>query len=139
MHLVIVKILKASLCPKASLVLQNALSNSAMNLQMYFIKVRRPHGTAFTLTLPTITPIFILSMPSDIIIAKINLTAPHIIIGTMLMVNQQHGEQNTPPNPYKSRVSGVVVSISIIAQDNLDSKNFYACNPSFDKGCGKKM
>ena len=21
-----------------------------------------------------------------------------------------------------------------IAQDNLDSKNFYACNPSFDKG-----
>ena len=24
-----------------------------------------------------------------------------------------------------------------IAQDNLDSKNFYACNPSFDKGCGK--
>ena len=25
-----------------------------------------------------------------------------------------------------------------IAQDNLDSKNFYACNPSFDKGCGKK-
>ena len=26
-----------------------------------------------------------------------------------------------------------------IAQDNLDSKNFYACNPSFDKGCGRKM
>lgn len=25
-----------------------------------------------------------------------------------------------------------------IAQDNLDSRNFYACNPSFDKGCGKK-
>ena len=25
------------------------------------------------------------------------------------------------------------------AQDNLDSKNFYACNPSFDKGCGRKM
>lgn len=24
-----------------------------------------------------------------------------------------------------------------IAQDNLDFKNFYACNPSFDKGCGK--
>ena len=24
-----------------------------------------------------------------------------------------------------------------IAQDNLDSKNFYACNPAFDKGCGK--
>ena len=24
-----------------------------------------------------------------------------------------------------------------IAQDNLDSKNLYACNPSFDKGCGK--
>ena len=24
-----------------------------------------------------------------------------------------------------------------IAQDNLDSKNFYACNPSYDKGCGK--
>jgi spore coat protein JC len=22
-----------------------------------------------------------------------------------------------------------------IAQDNLDSKNFYACNPSFDKNC----
>ena len=26
-----------------------------------------------------------------------------------------------------------------IAQDNLDSKNFYACNPSFDKGCGRKQ
>ena len=26
-----------------------------------------------------------------------------------------------------------------IAQDNLNSKNFYACNPSFDKGCGKKF
>ena len=25
----------------------------------------------------------------------------------------------------------------LIAQDNLDSKNFYACNPSFDKGCGR--
>ena len=25
-----------------------------------------------------------------------------------------------------------------IAQDNLDSRNFYACNPSFDKNCGKK-
>ncbi|MBR6557827.1 MAG: manganese catalase family protein [Clostridia bacterium] len=24
-----------------------------------------------------------------------------------------------------------------IAQDNLDHKNFYACNPSFDKNCGK--
>ena len=24
-----------------------------------------------------------------------------------------------------------------IAQDHLDSKNFYACNPAFDKGCGK--
>ena len=24
-----------------------------------------------------------------------------------------------------------------ITQDNLDSKNFYACNPAFDKGCGK--
>ena len=24
-----------------------------------------------------------------------------------------------------------------IAQDNLDSKNFYACNPSYDKECGK--
>ena len=24
-----------------------------------------------------------------------------------------------------------------IAQDHLDSKNFYACNPSFDKNCGK--
>ena len=24
-----------------------------------------------------------------------------------------------------------------ITQDKLDSKNFYACNPSFDKGCGK--
>ena len=23
------------------------------------------------------------------------------------------------------------------AQDRLDSKNFYACNPAFDKGCGK--
>ena len=22
-------------------------------------------------------------------------------------------------------------------QEHLDSKNFYACNPSFDKGCGK--
>ncbi len=25
-----------------------------------------------------------------------------------------------------------------IAQDKLDSKNFYACNPSFEKNCGKK-
>ena len=25
-----------------------------------------------------------------------------------------------------------------IAQDNLDSRNFYACNPSFDKNCGRK-
>ena len=25
-----------------------------------------------------------------------------------------------------------------IAQDNLDSKNFYACNPSFDKNCSNK-
>ena len=25
-----------------------------------------------------------------------------------------------------------------IAQDNLDSRNFYACNPAFDKNCGKK-
>ena len=24
-----------------------------------------------------------------------------------------------------------------IAQDNLDGKNFYACNPSFDKNCGR--
>ena len=24
-----------------------------------------------------------------------------------------------------------------ITQDKLDSKNFYACNPAFDKGCGK--
>ena len=24
-----------------------------------------------------------------------------------------------------------------IAADKLDSKNFYACNPNFDKGCGK--
>ena len=24
-----------------------------------------------------------------------------------------------------------------ITQDNLDSKNFYACNPAFDKGCGR--
>lgn len=24
-----------------------------------------------------------------------------------------------------------------VATDNLNSKNFYACNPSFDKGCGK--
>ena len=24
-----------------------------------------------------------------------------------------------------------------IAQDNLNSKNFYACNPSYDKGCGR--
>ncbi len=23
-------------------------------------------------------------------------------------------------------------------QERLDEKNFYACNPSFDKGCGKK-
>ena len=23
------------------------------------------------------------------------------------------------------------------AQDMLDSRNFYACNPSFDKNCGK--
>ena len=25
-----------------------------------------------------------------------------------------------------------------IAQDNLDSRNFYASNPAFDKNCGKK-
>ena len=25
-----------------------------------------------------------------------------------------------------------------VTQDKLDSKNFYACNPAFDKGCGKK-
>lgn len=25
-----------------------------------------------------------------------------------------------------------------VTQDKLDSRNFYACNPSFDKGCGKK-
>ena len=25
-----------------------------------------------------------------------------------------------------------------ITQDNLNSRNFYACNPSFDKNCGKK-
>jgi len=25
-----------------------------------------------------------------------------------------------------------------VTQDKLNSKNFYACNPSFDKGCGKK-
>jgi spore coat protein JC len=25
-----------------------------------------------------------------------------------------------------------------IAQDKLDSRNFYACNPSFDKNCGRK-
>ena len=24
-----------------------------------------------------------------------------------------------------------------VAQDKLDCKNFYACNPGFDKGCGK--
>ncbi|MBQ3125882.1 MAG: manganese catalase family protein [Clostridia bacterium] len=24
-----------------------------------------------------------------------------------------------------------------IAQDHMDCRNFYACNPSFDKGCGK--
>ena len=24
-----------------------------------------------------------------------------------------------------------------IAQDHMDSRNFYACNPAFDKGCGK--
>lgn len=25
-----------------------------------------------------------------------------------------------------------------ITQDNLNSKNFYACNPAFDKNCGRK-
>lgn len=25
-----------------------------------------------------------------------------------------------------------------IAQDNLNAKNFYACNPVFDKNCGKR-
>lgn len=25
-----------------------------------------------------------------------------------------------------------------ITQDNLDSKNFYACNPSFDQNCGRR-
>ena len=24
-----------------------------------------------------------------------------------------------------------------IAQDRLDERNFYACNPAFDKGCGR--
>ena len=24
-----------------------------------------------------------------------------------------------------------------ITQDKLDAKNFYACNPAFDKGCGQ--
>ncbi len=26
-----------------------------------------------------------------------------------------------------------------ITQDHLDAKNFYACNPSFDKNCGKRQ
>lgn len=26
-----------------------------------------------------------------------------------------------------------------ITQDHLDAKNFYACNPSFDKGCGARQ
>ena len=26
-----------------------------------------------------------------------------------------------------------------IVQDKLDSRNFYACNPSFDKNCGKRQ
>ena len=26
-----------------------------------------------------------------------------------------------------------------IAQDNLNSKNFYACNPAFDKKCGRNQ
>lgn len=26
-----------------------------------------------------------------------------------------------------------------IAQDNLNAKNFYACNPSFDKNCGRNQ
>ena len=25
-----------------------------------------------------------------------------------------------------------------MSQESLNSKNFYACNPSFDKNCGKK-
>jgi|GEM_PF-2441937 len=25
-----------------------------------------------------------------------------------------------------------------LTQDSLDSKNFYACNPAFDSGCGKR-
>lgn len=25
-----------------------------------------------------------------------------------------------------------------VTQDHLDAKNFYACNPSFDKNCGRK-
>ncbi len=25
-----------------------------------------------------------------------------------------------------------------VTQDRLDSKNFYACNPDFDRGCGKR-
>ena len=25
-----------------------------------------------------------------------------------------------------------------ITQDNLDARNFYACNPAFDKNCGKR-
>lgn len=25
-----------------------------------------------------------------------------------------------------------------ITQDKLNAKNFYACNPAFDKGCGRR-
>jgi len=25
-----------------------------------------------------------------------------------------------------------------VAQDKMDEKNFYACNPAFDKNCGRK-
>ena len=26
-----------------------------------------------------------------------------------------------------------------MVQDELNSKNFYCCNPAFDKGCGKQQ
>jgi len=44
-------------------------------------------------------------------------------------------------NPYGSRVSPhlfdlVRTVMHAAATDRLDEKNFYAFNPSFDKGCG---
>ena len=47
-------------------------------------------------------------------------------------------------NPYVSRAFGHFFDFVRFGEalrlttDRLNSKNFYACNPNFDKGCGKQ-